>query len=243
MIYGSPAHYGWLAASEQGSPLASLRLAISTTTALDVSTAAAFYRRYSLPLTQALGIIEIGLPFINVDFATDRSEAVGRLLPAYEMKLADAGLGKDVKEIYLKGKGLLDAYYRPWRTRSEILTDGWFRTGDVAMVDKDGCVFLRGRTKDVINVMGMKFFPQEVEAVLTAHPGVKDACVFPVADARLGEVPVARVIPADSEVRLSETELLEHCKRQLADYKVPQRIEIVEELWRTASGKVIRAFG
>jgi long-chain acyl-CoA synthetase len=190
-------------------------------------------------VTQALGIIEIGLPFINTDFAGDRSEAIGRLLPAYEMRLVDVGLGADVKEIYLKGRGFLDAYYRPWRTRAEIMPDGWFRTGDVAAVDAEGCVFLRGRTKDVINVMGMKFFPQEVEAVLISHPGVKDACVLPVADQRLGEVPIARVIPADPGSRLSESELQEYCKKQLADYKVPQRIEIVEELWRTASGKVI----
>jgi len=243
LIYGSPAHYRWMAGYEQGTPLPNLRLAVSTTTAVDGATAAAFRKRYGVPVTQALGIIEIGLPFINVDFAVDRSEAIGRLLPAYQMRLEDVGLGPDVKEIYLAGKGFLDAYYRPWRTRAEIMPDGWFRTGDVATVDADGCVFLRGRNKDVINVMGMKFFPQEVEAVLTSYPGVKDACVLPCPDARLGEVPIARIIPADPKVKLSEGELQEYCKRQLADYKVPQRIEIVEELWRTASGKVIHRSG
>jgi long-chain acyl-CoA synthetase len=239
MIYGSPAHYAWMASYEKGAPLPSLRLAVSTTTALEPTTAAAFQQRYGVAITQALGIIEIGLPFINTDFAGDRSDAVGRLLSAYEMRLVDVGLGADVKEIYLKGKGFLDAYYRPWRTRAEIMPDGWFRTGDVARVDADGCVFLCGRTKDVINVMGMKFFPQEVEAVLTSHPAVKDACVLPIADARLGEVPIARVIPADPETGISESELQEYCKKQLADYKVPQQIEVVAELWRTASGKVI----
>jgi long-chain acyl-CoA synthetase len=243
LIYGSPAHYRWMASYEQGSALPNLRLAVSTTIALDSATAAAFQQRYHLPLTQALGIIEIGLPFINMGFAGDRSEGIGRLLPAYQMRLVDVGLGPDAREIYLQGKGMLDAYYKPWRTRSEIIPDGWFHTGDVASVDADGCVFLRGRTKDVINVMGMKFFPQEVEAVLISHPGVKDACVSPVADARLGEVPVARVIPVESGERLSEADLQEFCKRQLANYKVPQRIEIVKELWRTPSGKVIHRTG
>ena len=239
MIYGSPAHYAWMANYEQGSPLADLRLAVSTTTALDFATAAKFRERYGVPVTQALGIIEIGLPFINVDFAAKRSDAIGRLLPAYQMRLEDVGMGPEIKEIHLSGKGFLDAYYRPWRTRAEIMPDGWFRTGDVASVDADGCVVLRGRTKDVINVMGMKFFPQDVEAVLTSYPGVKDACVLPIPDARLGEVPIARVMLTDPDAQLVENELLEFCKRQLADYKVPVRIEIVEELWRTASGKVI----
>jgi long-chain acyl-CoA synthetase len=239
LIYGSPAHYRWMASCEEGTPLPHLRLAISTTTALDGAAAAGFRRRFGVPLTQALGIIEIGLPFINVDFAADRSEAIGRLLPAYQMRLEDAGLGPDVKQLSLSGKGFLDAYYRPWRTRSQIMPDGWFHTGDVASVDADGCVFLRGRIKDVINVMGMKFFPQEVEAVLTSHPGVKDACVLPCPDPRLGEIPIARIIPADPPGHLSEGELREFCKQQLAEYKVPQRFEIVEDLWRTASGKVI----
>jgi acyl-coenzyme A synthetase/AMP-(fatty) acid ligase len=229
-----------MASYEAGGPLPHLCLAVSTTTALDGSTPARFQERYRLPLTQALGIIEIGLPFINVDFAADRPEAVGRLLPAYRMRLEDVGLGPNSRELYLSGKGFLDAYYRPWRTREEIMPDSWFRTGDVAEVDADGCVFLRGRTKDVINVMGMKLFPQEVEAVLISHPAVKDACVVASPDSRLGEVPVAKVMLVEGALQVAESELLEHCRRQLADYKVPQRIEMVKELWRTASGKVIR---
>jgi long-chain acyl-CoA synthetase len=240
LIYGSPAHYAWMASYQAGGPLSRLRLAVSTTTALDGSTPAQFQERYGLPVTQALGIIEIGLPFINVDFAADRPEAIGRLLPAYRMRLEDVGLGANARELYLSGKGFLDAYYRPWRTRAEIMPDGWFRTGDVAEVDADGCVFLRGRTKDVINVMGMKLFPQEVEAVLISHPAVKDACVVASPDSRLGEVPVAKVMLVEGGLQVAESDLLEHCKRQLADYKVPQRIEMVKELWRTASGKVIR---
>jgi long-chain acyl-CoA synthetase len=224
-------------------PLPSLRLAIATTAGVGQETAAAFHRRFGLPVTQALGIIEVGLPFINVDFAADRSEAIGRVLPAYQLLLEDVGLGPNLKEILLSGKGFLDAYYRPWRTRAQIMPGGWFRTGDVAMVDADGCVFLRGRTKDVINVMGMKFFPQEVEAVLNSHPRVKDSCVVPQPDARLGEVAIARIIAVDPESPPAESELLEYCQKQLASYKVPQRIDCVDTLWRTASGKVIHRHG
>jgi long-chain acyl-CoA synthetase len=247
LIYGSPAHYAWLADHEAAAPVPSLRLAISTTTALDRRTAEQFRHRFRLPLTQALGIIEVGLPFINLDFAGDRSEAVGRVLPAYELRLEDVGLG-DCKEILLRGPGFLDAYYHPWQSRAEIMPDGWFRTGDIGEVDADGCLCLRGRSKDLISVLGMKFFPQEVERVLLAHPAVASACVFARPDSRLGEVPCARVVlkdaapasplPGETERGL-ETELLELCKQRLAGFKVPQGIEFVRNLARTASGKIL----
>jgi long-chain acyl-CoA synthetase len=239
LIYGSPTHYAWLAGCEQDAGLAGVRRALSTTTALDLSTAERFQRRFGLPLTQALGIIEVGLPFINTDFAADRPGAVGRVLPAYRLRMEDVGWGPGLGEVLLAGPGFLDAYYRPWRPRAEIMPDGWFRTGDVGELDADGCLFLRGRTKDVISVAGMKFFPQEVEAVLMAHPGVESACVFAAPDARLGEAAAAHVVLRSRSGAISERELLEFCRTRLAAFKVPQRIELVATLRRTASGKVL----
>ncbi len=274
LIYGSPAHYAWLA-DYAGQPLpASLRLALSTTCAVDRNTAEKFNRRHVLPVTQALGIIEVGLPFINVDFAASRSEALGRVLPAYRLRMDDVGLGHGLSEILLSGPGILDAYYQPWQTRAEIMQGGWFRTGDVGELDADGCLYLRGRVKDIISVMGMKFFPQEVESVLMSHPRVESACVLARRDDRLGEVPVARVVTkgrsenrlgpspfampceqkgtapfsaddsrigpsADSDGHCLERQLLELCRKRLATYKVPERIEFVPSLPRTGSGKIL----
>jgi long-chain acyl-CoA synthetase len=239
LIYASPTHYAWLTGAAPGELPPSLRLAVSTTTALERDAAEKFHRRFGLPLAQALGIIEVGLPFINVDFAADRPEAVGRVLPAYQLRLEDTGLGPDAGEVLLRGKGFLDAYYEPWCPRAEIMPDGWFRTGDVGVLDADGCLFLRGRAKDIISVLGAKFFPQEVEAVLTAHPGVAGACVFAGQDARLGEVPLAEVVPRDPADPPPVAELLRHCRSQLAAFKIPQRIELVPDLARTASGKLL----
>jgi long-chain acyl-CoA synthetase len=239
LIYGSPVQYQWMTTCARAMPLPSLRLAVSTTTPLDRTTGENFRRTICLPLTQALGIIEIGLPFINVDFASDRCDAVGRLLPAYGLRLDDAGLGPRLKEIVLSGKGFLDAYYEPWRTRDQIMPDGWFRTGDVGEVDGDGCLFLRGRTKDLIDVLGMKFFPQEVERVLLAHPGVAAASVFACRDDRFGETPLARVVAKKGNGMPSEQELLAFCRARLADFKIPRQIQFVDELPRTASGKVL----
>jgi long-chain acyl-CoA synthetase len=244
MMYASPMHYALMADFDGDASVASLRQAISTTASTDPQTLKKFYWRFGVPLTQALGIIEIGLPCINVDFAEDRSDGVGKVLPAYELQLTDVGLGPDLKEIAFRGKGLLDAYYDPWQPRSEIMADGWFHTGDVGQLDADGCLFLRGRTKDVINVMGMKFFPQEVESVLMSHPAVTGACVFSHRDQRLGEVPYARVVAGRGAASPlpGERELLEYCQGKVAAYKVPHKIEFVTRLPRTASGKVLHRY-
>jgi long-chain acyl-CoA synthetase len=239
LIYASPAHYAWLTEADVAELPPTLRLAVSTTTPLERGTAEKFRRRFGLPLTQALGIIEVGLPFINVDFAADRPEAVGRVLPAYRLRLEETSLGPQYKEVLLSGNGFLDAYYEPWRPRAEIMPDGWFRTGDVGELDADGCLFLRGRTKDVISVLGAKFFPQEVEAVLLSHPAVAAARVFGRPDARLGEMPYAQVVARDPAAPPAESDLLRYCRRRLAAFKVPQRIELCPDLPRTASGKVL----
>jgi long-chain acyl-CoA synthetase len=239
LLVGTPAHYAWLAASDHAGQVPGLRLALSTTTALDLPTAEAFRRRFGLPVVQALGIIEVGLPFINTDFAADRPLAVGRALPAYRVRMEDVGLGPGLREVLLAGPGFLDAYYRPWRPRAAVLQDGWFRTGDIGELGADGCLVLRGRIKDVISVLGMKFFPQEVEAVLASHPRVAGACVFARPDERLGEIPHARVVTRASGGRVSEVELLAYCRERLAEYKVPRRVEFVPALPRTASGKVL----
>lgn len=98
--------------------------------------------------------------------------------------------------ILLRGPGMLDAYYEPWQPREAILAQhaGWFATGDLGEQDTEGYLYIRGRAKEVISVGGMKFFPQEVEAVLVAHPAIQAACVFRVPDPQLGDVPHAHLV-------------------------------------------------
>jgi acyl-CoA synthetase (AMP-forming)/AMP-acid ligase II len=125
-----------------------------------------------------------------------------------------------------------------------VLSDGWFTTGDVAEVLDDGCVVLRGRVTDVINVLGMKFFPQEVEAVLNSHPAVEAACVSARADSRMGEAVHAAIVLKPGTNAPAPGALLEWCRPRLASAKVPQSVEFVAALPRTASGKLLhRASG
>lgn len=130
------------------------------------------------------------------------------------------------------------AYLCPWQAADEICVDGWFATGDLAVTDAAGRVYLRGRKKSVLNMSGMKVFPEEVEQVISSHPAVKLCRVFGAAHAVLGTVPVADVILKDGQ--LASSEITDHCRRVLSSYKVPVRILFVNQLPLTASGKLRR---
>ena len=122
---------------------------------------------------------------------------------------------------------------------------GYFKTKQINgcwyIIDSDGYLFIKGRSKDIINVAGMKFFPQEVEAILNAIPGVQESCVFAHRHELFGEVPHAQVVLADPDTApVGENELKEFLGQYLAHYKIPEKIEVVSDLVRTASGKLVR---
>lgn len=240
LIYGSPLHYTLMCNAANAGTIESLRLAISTTTALEAKTREAFQARYGLPLSQALGIIEVGLPCIDIAPSAERPLSVGRPLPAYELRLEECGLGRSHRAIKLRGMGFFDAYYSPWQTRQQVMPDGFFATGDLGELDEQGYLTIRGRSKDVINVGGMKVFPQEVERVLREHPAVSECCVYPHPHGLLGEVPHARVVLKTSAPEASEGALKRHIGAHLASFKLPERILFVEALEKTFTGKLIR---
>ncbi len=210
---------------------------MSTAAALDQKTADKFQRRFHQPLVQGLGIIEVGLPLLNLDAPADCAEAIGMPLPAYQCQLRDEHEG--VGELCLRGPGMFDAYLDPWQPRASVLDEeGWFATGDLARRDAEGRIFLCGRRKSVINVGGMKVFPEEVERVLDAHPKVQRSFVEARAHPLFGEVPVARYIPGAPAPTLAE--LRAHCREHLASYKIPLIFSVVTSLPTTASGKLLR---
>ena len=234
VLYGAPFHHALLAAEPSGRPWPTLRLAVSTAAALPLPTAQAFDARYGVPLSQGLGVIEVGLPLLNLHAARDKPGSVGRPLPDFQAEV------RANDELYLRGPGIFDTYLRPWRPRETVLDDGWFRTGDLARIDADGDVFLLGRSHSVINVGGLKCFPEEIEAVLNELPGVAASRVTGRENARFGAVPIAEIEPRDPARPPSPGEMASHCRRALASYKVPVSFQIVENVPRTASGKIQR---
>lgn len=243
VIYGAPFHYALLAADSTAYLWPDLRLAVTTAAPLSLETADRFKKRFNKPLVQGLGIIEIGLPLLNTGSANDAPTSVGRPLPAFDIELRDddgralpAGC---VGELWIKGPGMFDAYLSPWQPVDEICVDGWFATGDLAETDAAGRLHLRGRKKSVLNVSGMKVFPEEIEVTLEKHPDVNRCRVTGIPHGVLGTVPAAEVI-LNPESRITPRDLMRWCRQLLSIYKVPVQIRFVEELPLTASGKIRR---
>lgn len=242
VVYASPFHHSLLAAETSGEAWPSLRLAVSTAASLREEVAVLFRARFGVPLSQGLGIIEAGLPLLN-ECPLEKPLSVGRANDFEVRLIGENGQvveAEGIGELQLKGPGFFDAYLVPWRERGEVLRDGWFSTGDIAFVDAEGFVFIRGRRKSVINFGGMKFFPEEVEEVLLRHPRVAECRVSGEEHERFGQIPVADVVWADSSVPSSPVALSKHCRELLASYKVPVRYRFVESVPRTASGKIKR---
>ncbi len=243
VIYGAPFHYALLAADQGNYPWPDLRLAVTTAAPLSVEIANRFRKRFGKPLVQGLGIIEIGLPLMNTGGAGDSPTAVGRPLPAFDVELRDdEGLPVEVGavgELWIKGPGMFDAYLSPWQETDEICVDGWFATGDLALTDAAGRVYLRGRKKSVLNVSGMKVFPEEVETVIERHPSVRRCRVLGLPHPVLGTIPAAEVILREGEILLAR-DLIRWCRKSLSVYKVPVRVRFVQQLPTTASGKIRR---
>ena len=234
VLYGAPFHHALLAAESSARAWPTLRLAVSVAASLPLKTAQAFDARYGVQLTQGLGIIEVGLPLLNLHSARQKPESVGRPQPDFQAEIRHGG------ELYLRGPGMFDAYLRPWQPRAEVLEDGWFRTGDLAEIDGDGDFHLLGRSHSVINVGGLKCFPEEVEAVLCELPGVAAARTYGKENARFGAVPVAEIEARDPSQPPKTSELIAYCRQRLAGYKVPVAFQVVGRIARTASGKIKR---
>jgi len=242
-IYASPFHYQMMTNSAVFSAgmLANVRLAVSTATRLPEADARRFHEKFGLELAEAYGIIEVGLPFINCSTDPSKRGSVGSMLPDYEVRIANpdtAGVG----EVQLRGSGMFDAYFSPWRSRDGALSDGWFKTGDLGRLDSDGFLFLCGREKNIINFAGMKIFPDEVESVVNQHPAVRESLVYGTSHALYGELPCADIVlEVEMEAREMDTaEIRRFCYQYLAPYKVPKEFRCVPRLEKTASGKLKR---
>ncbi|TVR43908.1 MAG: long-chain fatty acid--CoA ligase [Planctomycetota bacterium] len=223
-----------------------LREVLVTTAAIDAVAADRLRQRLQVPVRQALGVIEVGLPLVSPGYLGEVAGEFGAPVADYRVRIVD-GVGKDCQvgecgELLIAGPGLFAAYLSPFTPAVDILRGDFFPTGDAAALDADGRVRLLGRLKSVIVVAGMKVFPLQVEAVLEAHPAVARALVEGVRDEHTGELVQARIeIEADNEESEADLQdrLLRHCQQYLGALECPSRW-IFERLPLTVTGKVQR---
>ncbi len=226
-------------------PLLRIRLAISGGAALSPDTLERFQRNFRFPLREGYGLTEAS-PVVAVTPLDGPSKpgSVGRPVPGVEIGVVDSAGNPlppgEVGEIVVRGPNVMIGYWkRPEESRA-VLREGWLYTGDLGKLGDDGYLSIVGRSKELILVRGLNVYPREIEERLRAHPEVAEAAVTGIPDPKRGEAPVAFVIPEADHAPDPET-LRGWCREALADYKVPRAIRIVQDLPRTATGKLARA--
>jgi len=194
-------------------------------------------------LTEAAPVTHVN-PIQPVDNQR-RSRSIGLPLPETEAKIMDVETGSrelpigEVGELVIRGPQIMQGYWnRPEETRA-VLRDGWLFTGDVARMDRDGFFYIEDRKKDMIKSGGENVYPREVDEVLCRHPKVKEAVVVGIPMGLRGELIKAFVVLRDGE-KTTAAELLDHCRKELAKFKVPKKIEFRTALPKTVIGKVLR---
>ncbi len=237
VLYAAPFHFSMLARDNSGLKLSSVRLAVSTTYRLPEDVAKSFQERFGVPLSQALGVIELGLVCANVDDPIGRWDSVGRPLSNFAINIRN-GDSQGYGEVVVSGPGILDAYMNPWVSRDELMPDGCFATGDIGRIDSDGYLFLAGRKAAVINLAGRKVFPEEIENVLNRHPSVSESRVYGTPHPHLGEVVEAELVLRNA---VPVEALRDFCRIHLSADKVPSHFRVVTSIEKTAvTGKICR---
>jgi long-chain acyl-CoA synthetase len=168
---------------------------------------------------------------------------IGLPISSTEVTIRDDD-GKDVAmgepgELCIRGPQVMKGYWnRPDETAKVIMTDGFLRTGDVAIMDGNGYFKIVDRKKDMILVSGFNVYPNEIEDVLAMHPGVLESAAVGVPDEKTGEAIKIFVVKKDPD--LTEASIIEHCRAHLTGYKVPRQIAFRTELPKTNVGKILR---
>ena len=219
-----------------------IRVCISGAAALSGSVIDKFEKKIKRPLLEGYGLTEAS-PVVSLNPLKGKRKrfSVGRALPSLKVKVVDSN-GKElpngeVGELIIKGPSVMKEYYNLVGETKKVLKGGWLWTGDLASMDSEGYIYIKGRIKDMINVRGLNVYPREIEELLYKHPGVKEAAVVGAPHFHRGEAPVAFVA---TDGTIDGKALAKYLKANLAPYKVPLKIIVKRELPRNSAGKILK---
>jgi len=222
-----------------------VRLFVSGSAPLQLETFKDFEARTGKTILERYGMSEAGMISSNPLSGERRGGTVGFPLPGISVRIADER-DRPVSNgitgaIQVKGENVFAGYWRmPEKTREEFTADGYFRTGDVGVFDRDGYLSILGRAKDLIISGGYNVYPREIELVLDALPGVTESAVIGLPHPDFGEAVTAVVVPQKG-ASLDSAAVIGAVKNTLANYKVPKAVHFVDDLPRNAMGKVQKA--
>jgi acyl-CoA synthetase (AMP-forming)/AMP-acid ligase II len=242
VFFGVPTLYNLLAEQAAPNVYPALRFCISAAAPLPAEVGARWLEKFGVAVEEGYGLTEtclntctrghprkpgsIGVPLAGVEVA---------VFDAQDRPVPPGTLG----EVVVRGNNLMLEYWNRPQESADALRQGWFHTGDIGRLDEEGHCFIVDRSKDMVNVGGNKVYPSEVENRLYEHPAVREAAVFGLPEALLGEQVCACLVCTAGQ-SVSADEIQAFCRQTLADFKVPSRIEFVEELPKGRTGKILK---
>jgi long-chain acyl-CoA synthetase len=238
-----PSMYRVLAGTEGNFDVSSVRFPISGGEPLPMPVAEAFEKRFGVPIFEGYGQTEAA-PVVTLNTPDYRRPGtIGKAVPGVEVAIWDDQKRElptgEIGEIMVRGRNVMQGYHHLPEETGKTITNGWLHTGDLGKLDADGFVIITGRKKDLIISAGENIYPREIEEIIAQHPNVKEVAVIGVKDEVRGEVPKAFVI-ARENTTIDDKELRMFCRERLANYKIPKYFEIVPDLPRTPTGKVLK---
>lgn len=242
---GVPTMFNFMYQFPEAQPedFASVRMAISGGSAMPVALLHNFEDKFNVRVSEGYGLSEASpVTCFNPIDRERKAGSIGTSIVNVENKVVNE-LGEEVAvgevgELIVRGPNVMKGYYNMPEETAAALRDGWLYTGDLARVDEEGYFFIVDRKKDMIIVGGYNVYPREVEEVLFAHPGILEAAVVGLPDPNFGEAVNAYVVLKDPSVTIEE--LRTYCAEHLAKYKVPRNFEVLEELPKNTTGKILR---
>ncbi len=227
--------------------LSSIKNCISGSAPLLLETKKRFEELTGGKLVEGYGMSETHVATHCNPFGGDvREGSIGLPLPSVECRVVDQETGQqdlpagEIGELLVKGPTVMPGYWNMPEESKQSLVDGWLFTGDIVEMDEDGYFYIRDRKKDMIIAGGYNIYPREVEEVLTSHPAVLEVAVAGITDPKRGETVKAWIVKREGHEGVTEQEIINWSKDQLAKYKYPRLVEFIDELPRSAAMKVLK---
>jgi long-chain acyl-CoA synthetase len=218
-----------------------VRICISGADSLSDEVLAKFEKKFRRPLLEGYGLTEAS-PVVSFNPLEKRKTGtVGLPLPGIKVKIID-DQGNNLPpgesgELLVQGGNVMKGYYDLPTATEEVIVDGWLYTGDMAYKDTEGYIKIVGRRKDLIINKGLNIYPREIELILESHPDILEAAVVGVRIKAKGEVPKAYIVLNKGTV-VKKSEIIRYCRKRLAKYKIPHKIEFREGFSKTSTGKI-----
>lgn len=244
MFFGVPTIFiGLLSLDLSQYDLSSIRYEMSAAATMPEEISRRWTERFGRRVFEGYGLTECSPFACYNDLEEHRFGSVGRAVEGFELAIFDED-DREVPrgewgEIVIRGPGVMKGYWGRPEDSAQALRGGWLHSGDIGRMDGDGYVYIVDRVKDMINVSGFKVWPAEVEQYLYKIPGVVEVAVYGIADADKGER-VAVAVVTKKGADLTAESIVAYCRDNIAAYKVPAKVDLVSELPKSATGKILK---